>query len=134
MRSERAMTRLDSTIGALGGAFGDYERAKQVWEILARKQQENNRQTTFPLDRGLLNDLGFTKEDVRDNIRDLQGVLTKLREFTWHWDRRGPLSSKPREASPIAYILDRAVVIRPQFSEVRTTFAVYSKTEDAQPR
>ena len=128
------MTRLDFAIGASGEAFSDYESAKQVWEMLARKQQENNSQTTFPLDREFLKDLGFTKEDVRDNIRDLQGVLTRLQEFTWHWDRRGPLSSKPGESGPIAYIIDHTVVIGSQFSEARTAFAAYSKTQDAKQR
>ena len=111
-------------------AFGDYRRAKQVWQVLARKQRENPDQTTFPLDPALLKELGFTQDNLRGNIRDLQRTLTRLQEFTWHWDRRGPLSSRPGEPGPVAYIMNDALVLGPQFAEARAVFTAYSQTPD----
>ena len=128
------MTRLNFKVRTFAEAFGDYERAKQVWEILAKKHQEKDNQTTFPLDEEFLNDLGFTKEDFHDNIKDLQGILNRLQEFTWHWDRRGPLSSKPGEPGPIAYIVDYTLIIGSQFSDARTAFVGYSQEQDKRPQ
>jgi hypothetical protein len=124
------MTHLSLNTDALADAFRDYERAKQVWDVLSKKQRENDNQTTFPLDKKLLNDLGFTKEDFHDNMEDLQCVLSTLHEFTWHWDRRGPLLPEPGEPAPIAYIVDGSLVIGPLFSNARTAFAAYSKTQE----
>lgn len=120
------MARLYSYGNAIGEALGDYERAKHLWEVLAKKQRDSGNQTTFRIDRELLHDLGFTKEDLSGNIEDLQDVLTKLQEFTWHWDRRGPLSSRPGEPGPIAYIVGRTLVIGPQFADARIAFMAYS--------
>jgi len=119
---------------AIGEALGDYERAKRLWEVLAKKQRENGNQTTFRIDRELLNDLGFTQEDLSGNMEDLQGVLTSLQEFTWHWDRGGPLSSKPGEPGPIAYIVGRTLVIGPQFAEARIAFMAYSMNQGKKQR
>jgi hypothetical protein len=130
MWSEDTMSRPNGSTGALAKAVCDYERAKQVWKILAKKQQENDNQTTFVLNGQLLKDLGFTKEDFHDNIKDLQSILTRLEEFTWHWDRSGPLSSKPGEPSPIASIVDYTLVLGSQFASARTAFAAYSKAQD----
>jgi hypothetical protein len=123
------MARLYSYGQAIGEALGDYERAKRVGGVLAKKQLKNSNQTTFRMDREFLNDLGFTKEDLYANIEDLQGVLTKLEEFTWHWDRRGPLSSKPGEPGPIAYIVGHTLVIGPQFADAHVAFLAYSKNQ-----
>jgi len=107
-------------------AFGDYRRAKQVWQVLARKQRENPDQATFQLDLVFLRELGFTKGDLRSNIRELQRVLTRLQEFTWHWDRHGPLLSRPGEPGPIAYLLDDTLVLGSQFAAARAAFMAYS--------
>ena len=101
---------------------------------LAKKQRENGNQTTFRIDRELLHDLGFTKEDLSGNIEDLQGVLTKLQEFTWHWDRRGPLSSRPGEPGPIAYIVGPTLVIGSQFADASIAFMAYSRNRGRKQR
>jgi hypothetical protein len=132
MRAEDIMTRVNFNTESGGEALGDYWRAKRVWEALVRKQRENDGQTTFLLEEKLLYDLGFAKEDFRANVRDLQGVLTKLQELTWHWDRCGPLFSRPGEPGPVAYIVERTLVIGAQFSAVRTAFVAYS-TQDEEP-
>lgn len=121
------MTRADFHKGTVDEAFRDYERARQVWQVLAKKQQGNRHQTTFPIDRGLLHDLGFTKEDLSSNLRDLQSILTKLQEFTWHWDRRGPLSSKPGEPGPVAYVVGGTLVLGSQFANAHTAFTAYAR-------
>jgi hypothetical protein len=122
------MARWNFNRGPLSKAFSDYERARQVWEILAKRQRDTGNQTTFPLDCGLLNDLG-------DNLGDLQNVLTKLQEFTWHWGRHGPLSSKPGAPGPVACIAGHTLVIGPQFAEAHTAFTAYSgKHEKKQHR
>ena len=110
----------------LSDAFGDYRRAKQVWQVLARKQQANPDQTTFPLDPAFLKELGFTQDNLRGNIRDLQRVLTSLQEFTWHWDRYGPLSSRPGEPGPVAYIANDTLILGAQFADARAAFTTYS--------
>jgi hypothetical protein len=120
------MARWNFNRGPLSKAFSDYERARQVWEILAKRQRDTGNQTTFPLDRGLLNNLGFTQGDLGHNLGDLQNVLTKLQEFTWHWDRRGPLSSKPGEPGPVAYIAGHTPVIGPHFAEGHAAFTACS--------
>ena len=120
------MARSSGKTPVLSDAFGDYRRAKRVWQVLARRQQENPGRTSFPLDPALLHELGFTRDDLHGNIRDLQRVLTRLQEFTWHWDRDGPLSSRPGEPGPIAYIIDGTLTLGPQFSEARAVFMAYS--------
>jgi len=116
-----------------GGALDDYRRAKQLWQALARKQREYGGQTTFLLDQALLQDLGFTKQDSRANLRDLQSVLTRLQQFTWHWDRHGPLSCLPGDPGSVAYIVDRTLVLGPEFADVRTAFMSYSRPQDEEP-
>lgn len=120
------MTRLHSCGKIMGKALSDYERARRVWLVLAQKQRDDRNQTTFPIDRDLLQDLGCTHEDLSDSIEDLQDALTRLQEFTWHWDRDGPLSSKPGEPGPIAYIVGRTLVIGPQFADARIAFRAYA--------
>lgn len=120
------MVRADSKTGVQNSAFGDYRQAKQVWQVLARKQRENPDQTVFALDPAFLRELGFARADVRGNVRDLQRVLTRLQEFTWHWDRGGPLQSRPGEPGPIAYIVNDTLVLGSQFSEARAVFVPYS--------
>jgi hypothetical protein len=128
VQREDRMARADRDRRTPGEALHDYERARRLWERLARKQKDD--QTTFPLDREFLKDLGFANEDLAGGIRDLQDALTGLQRFTWHWDRRGPLSSRPGEAGPIAYIVDRTLVIAPQFADVRTAFLAYPARRD----
>ncbi len=120
------MARSSFKTRVLTDAFGDYRRAKQVWQVLARRQRENPNQTTFPLEPALLKELGFAEKDSRVNIRNLQRVLTRLQEFTWHWDRHGPLSSRPGEPGPIAYIVNDTLALGSQFSEARAVFMAYS--------
>ena len=120
------MARSSFKTRVLTDAFGDYRRAKQVWQVLARRQRENRDQTTFPLEPAFLKELGFAQDDVRANIRDLQRVLTRLQEFTWHWDRHGPLQSRPGEPGPIAYIVNDTLTLGSQFSEARAVFVAYS--------
>ena len=113
----------------LSDAFGDYGGAKQVWQVLARRQRERPNQTTFSLNQAFLRELGFTRDDLRANIRDLQRVLTLLQEFTWHWDRHGPLSSQPGEPGPIAYIVNDTLTLGSQFSDARAVFMAYSSPQ-----
>ena len=128
------MARANPKAEDVAKAFVDYERAKQMWEVLAGKHQKKDQPTIFPLDQDFLKELGFTKEDRRDNLRDLQAVLNLLEEFTWHWDRNGPLSSKPGEPSPVAYVVGGTLILGPHFHEARTAFVAYAQERDRQQR
>ncbi len=124
------MARWNAKTQVRSDAFGDYRSAKRVWQVLDRKQRENPDQTTFTLDPILLTELGFTRDDLRGNIRDLQRVLTRLQEFTWHWDRHGPLLSRPGEPGPVAYILDDMLVLGSQFADARAVFTAYPQGQN----
>ncbi len=124
------MASSSSKTRVLSDAFGDYRSAKRVWQVLDRKQRENPDRTTFPLDPAFLKELGYSRDDLRGNIRDLQRVLTRLQEFTWHWDRRGPLSSRPGEPGPVAYIIDDTLILGSQFADARAVFTAYPQAQN----
>jgi hypothetical protein len=121
------MIRGNSSVETGGEALDEYRRAKQVWQALARKQRENGNPRVFRFNREFLQDLGFGQEDFDTNVRDLQRVLATLHEFTWHWDRSGPLSPPPGTRGSVAYIADGALVIGSQFWEARKLFVTYGR-------
>ncbi len=81
-----------------GPALPSAHRGQSIRPAGATARMSLHAPITFRLNQEFLQDLGFGQEDCDTNVRDLQRVLATLHEFTWHWDRSGPLSPHPGHA------------------------------------